>query len=91
MPKIIKPINEFATYVAFPGVELIEDYAKRFYAVPKDYRIEGNPQEADPGSYYLGDIENDETKAFNEALQLMSQWYWKILAEDAERTYQLNK
>ena len=93
MPIIKKSLNELTTFIAFPDVDLVIDYQKAYYGIPREYRTTENPQDNDPGYCYLGDCpdDNKEVEAFRECLNLMSQWYWKILFEDAQRTYEAHK
>jgi uncharacterized protein YndB with AHSA1/START domain len=68
-------------------MDLVLDHHKRYFAVPHDYRPDGNPFDDDPGRSWFSDIGTPEAEAFNKAMNLMSHIYWKILADEAESTY----
>lgn len=86
--RIEKPVNSLSTYIVIDAVDMVTDHQRRYYAVPRDYRMSENPQEGDPSFAYSYALEgHTDSDAYKEALNLLSLVYWKILADDAEANY----
>lgn len=81
---IRKSVNSFITTIELNQEDFIGDDAKRFYAIPREFRSVENPYENEPAIIDVEDFHSPFSDELKEIMRIAQLLYWRVLADDAE-------